>query len=289
VPSSHLALLLGINLIFGLNLIASKFGMGQLPPLYFTAVRFGVVVLVLWPLVRLPRPDLGLILKIVMTVGVLHFGLIYLGLAFADDVSTVAIALQLVVPLTTLLSVLMLGERVGWRRVTGMVLAFTGVIIIAFDPRVIGYLPALGLVLLGTLCMAFGTIFMKRLGGVAPLELQAWIGVISAPCLLLASLVFERGQLEATRAAEPLVWIAVVFSALGASVIAHGGLYWLIQRHEVSLISPMMLLSTIFSVAFGIWLLDDVLTPTIVLGGLATLTGVAVIAIRSGHQSRILP
>ncbi len=284
MTAPHLGVLLGINLIFGFNLIASKYGMGQLPPLFFTALRFALVAAVLWPLLRLPRPQLGLILQVALAVGVLHFGLMYLGLALADDVSTVAIALQMVVPFTTLLSIVMLGERVGWRRTLGMALAFGGVMLIAFDPRVMGYLGALVLVLLGGLAMAFGTILMKRLSGVKPLELQAWIGVVGAPALLLVSLVVERGQLEAARSAAPLVWLAVAFSALGASVIAHGALYWLIQRYEVSLISPLMLLSTVFSVVFGVWLMGDVLTPAILLGGVATLAGVAVIAVRSGGR-----
>lgn len=284
MTAPHLGVLLGINLIFGFNLIASKYGMGQLPPLFFTALRFALVAAVLWPLLRLPRPQLGLILQVALAVGVLHFGLMYLGLALADDVSTVAIALQMVVPFTTLLSIVMLGERVGWRRTLGMALAFGGVMLIAFDPRVMGYLGALVLVLLGGLAMAFGTILMKRLSGVKPLELQAWIGVVGAPALLLVSLVVERGQLEAARSAAPLVWLAVAFSALGASVIAHGALYWLIQRYQVSLISPLMLLSTVFSVVFGVWLMGDVLTPAILLGGVATLAGVAVIAVRSGGR-----
>ena len=36
-----LAFLIGINLIWGLNLIASKIGVGQFPPIFFTALRFG--------------------------------------------------------------------------------------------------------------------------------------------------------------------------------------------------------------------------------------------------------
>jgi O-acetylserine/cysteine efflux transporter len=287
VTPPHLLLLVGINLIFGFNLIASKYGMAQLPPLYFTGLRFAVVAVVLWPLLRLPRPQLRLILSIALTVGVLHFGLIYLGLALAEDISTVAIALQMVVPFTTLLGVLMLGERIGWRRITGMALAFAGVLLIAFDPRVLGYLGALGLVLLGALAMALGTIYMKRLSRVQPLELQAWIGLVGAPSLLLLSLVFEQGQWQATVEADSMSWAAVVFSALGSSVVAHAGLYWLIQRYEVSLVSPLMLLSTVFSVSFGIWLMGDVLTPAIIVGGLATLTGVAVIAARSGRSARV--
>ena len=41
IAGRHLALLVFMNLIWGLNLIASKIGVGQFPPIFFTALRFG--------------------------------------------------------------------------------------------------------------------------------------------------------------------------------------------------------------------------------------------------------
>ena len=55
------------------------------------------------------------------------------GLASVKNVSAAAIASQLSVPFTTLLSVALLGEVVRWRRWTGVLLSFGGVFIMGFD------------------------------------------------------------------------------------------------------------------------------------------------------------
>jgi len=162
-----------------------------------------------------------------------------------------------------------------------MLMAFGGVVWMSFEPRVLNYLPALGLVVLAALAVAVGMILMKGLRGVSPLQLQAWIGLAGAPSLLALSWLLEGGQRAALGAAPAAAWAAVVYSALGASVLAHGGLYWLIQRHEVSFVSPFTLLSTLFAIAFGVWLMGDVLTLRIVLASLVTLAGVAIVAVRS--------
>ncbi len=282
MPPGHWLLLLLANLLFGFNLTASKFGMLHMPPLLFTGLRFVLLSLVLWPLLRVPRDQLPTVIAIALCMGGVHFGFMYVGLAFADDISTVAIAAQLAVPFAALLGVMALGERIGWRRVTGMLLAFGGVAWLGFDPRVLGYLPALGLVVVGALGAAVGITLMKRLRGVSPLALQAWVGVVGAPALLAMSWWLESGQVHALVNAPALVWGAIAFSALGASLVAHGSLYWLLQRHDVSFISPLTLLTTVFAAGFGVWLMGDVLTSRMLLSGGVTLAGVAIIAVRSG-------
>ncbi len=277
----HLALIVAINLVFGFNLVAAKFVMGQLPPLLFASLRFLLLFLVLFPVLRIMRGRMGLIVGIALTMGALHFTLIYLGLALADDVSTVAIALQLAVPFSTVLSVIFLGEHVGWKRWTGITLAFAGVMIIGFDPRVLGYLAALAFVIAGALTAATGMLLMKKLENVSVFELQGWLAAISWPLLLVASFALESGQAAAIAGTDALGWAGVGFSAIGASLFGHGATYYLVQRYDVSLISPLMLLSTLFGVVFGVLLMNDQLTLRIVVGGVTTLAGVLLITLRT--------
>ena len=88
---------------------------------------------------------------------------------------------------------------------------------------------------------------------------------------------FEDGQRAALEAATLRDWATPVYSALGASLIGHGIVYHLLGRYPVSVTTPLLLLSPVLAVAFGVWFWGDVLTWKLVLGGAMTLAGIVVI------------
>src|SRR5262245_42480609 len=140
------ALLVGVCLVWALNSIISKLVVSHMdiPPLFYAAARFAVVVaLTIWWL--LPPP--AAIWRLV-TVGLLMgggtFALVFIGLKTASP-SGMAIISQLGVPITTVLSMLFLGERVRWRRGIGIVLTLVGALIVLWDPK--GLTPSFGLLL----------------------------------------------------------------------------------------------------------------------------------------------
>jgi len=275
-----LALLVGMNLIWGLNLVVSKIGVGEFAPIFFTAMRFGSLALFLLPMLRIHRGQMKNLLVAALLTGPLSFGLLFTGISRAQDASTVAIATQLGVPFSTVLSVWLLGEHIHWRRVLGIVLAFSGVVIIGFDPRVFAYRDGLGLVIASSFVAALGLIFVKRLSGVRPLELQAWIASVGGPVLLLMSLLLESGQRQSMLTATWKGWAALAFTAVLSSLIAHSAWYYLISRYPVTRLSPITLLSPLFGVFFGVTLLGDHLTARMLAGGAVTLAGVFIVVLR---------
>lgn len=275
-----LALLVGISGIWGFNLIAAKVGVTEIPPILFTALRFGLLSVVTLPFLKVFPGQMRPLLVAAGLSGALQFALLFAGLALAHDVSTVAIASQLGIPITTLLSVWLLKETIRWRRILGIVLAFGGVAVIAFDPGVLVYSNGLGLVIASCVAGSLGLTYIKRLNGIGPLQLQAWLAVTAWPLLLGLSFVFEQGQWAALRGASLTGWGALVFTSLINSLFAHTAMFYLIQRYPVTSVAPLTLLSPIFSIVFGVTLLDDQLSPRMVLGGALTLLGILIVALR---------
>ncbi len=275
-----LVFLVVINLIWGFNFITSKLGVSEFPPLWFTTLRFGFLALLLAFVLRIHRGQMGAIVVAALLSGGLHFGLLLVGLAMAETVSTVAIAGQLGVPFTTLMSIVFLGEVVRWRRWLGIGLAFAGVMLMGLDPKVFEFWQGLALVVLSAFVGSLGLLAVKRLTDIRPLEIQAWFAVVSVPVLALLSAVFEAGQWQAMRSASWAGWGALTFTVLMASLVAHSGYYYLVQRYPITSVSPLTVLSPLFGVLFGVTLLGDELTPRIIVGGTMTLTGVVVIALR---------
>lgn len=280
IAAKDLAFLIVINLIWGMNLIASKIGVGYFPPIFFTAMRFLAVMLFLIPIIKLHRGQMHNLIAAVALTGPVAFAFLFVGLEKAEDASTVAIATQLGVPFSTLLSVWLLGETIRWKRRLGIVLAFAGIVIIGFDPRVIDYWEGLALVVISCVFSSLGLIFVKRLREVRPLELQIWTAIIGAPVLLLVSFTIETGQLESVRAASWEGWAALSFTVLLSSLVAHTGWYYLISRYPVTSLSPVTLLSPLFGMLFGVTLLNDHLTPRMLVGAVVTLIGVLIVVMR---------
>ena len=280
MTAPHLALILIVTLIWGFNYVAGKAGVNEMPPILFTGLRFFLLSMILLPFLKLHTGKMRSIVIISLTMGGVHFALFYMGLAAAQDVSTVAIASQLGVPFVTIMSILFLDEEVHWKRWTGIGVSFLGVMIIGFDPTVLLYLNGLVLVILAAFVGAIAMIYMRRLNGVGIFELQAWIALLSWPVLIPLTLLMEQGQAEAMSNASWAAWGGVLYTALGASLVGHAGMYYLLQRYQVTQTAPLTLMSPVWGVFFGITILGDTLTPRIIIGGAMTLIGVAIVSSR---------
>jgi O-acetylserine/cysteine efflux transporter len=284
VPATHFALLIGIQLLWGANFVVAKVGIGEIPPLMFVALRFALIWLLVIPFMRWHRGSMGSVLAIALTAGAAHFGMMMLGLDRADDVAPVAIAVQLGVPFATVLSVFFLGERLGIWRFSALVVAFSGVLVLGFDPAVFGYADALVLVVTAAFMWSVSAIFMRRIRGVPVYDLQGWVALATWPVLLVWSLATEPHAISALGEATWVGWGAVVYSVFAVSLIGHAGFYWFLQRHEVTSAAPVLLLAPIIGAVGGVLVLGDSLTWRMVLGGAMTLAGVLIITVREGRR-----
>jgi drug/metabolite transporter (DMT)-like permease len=268
-------LLMTVCLIWALNVIIGKIILTRyaLPPFYYAGIRFMGVALLLSPLLRpLPR-NLMAILGVGVLVGAAHFGLLFLGLTAATP-SSAAIVLQFGIPLTALLSVLFLGERISLQRGAGIAIAFAGVVTVIWNPgemqASLGLLAVVG----STISIAVGSILLKRLDPIHPLRLQAWVAVSSCGPLMLGSAMFEHGQLTGSIAGGWVFILATLFSIFIVTMVAHTLYFSLLQRYPASMIAPLTLAMPIMTILLGVILTGDTLTQQTVIGSVLALCGV---------------
>lgn len=279
IRPSHLALFVGIMLVWGANLAVAKIGMRELPPILMMALRFALVAVILVPLVPPPRGRWRAMFLLSVTLGVLHFSMMFTGLK-GIDAATAAIAIQLQVPFASLLAALAFGDKLGWRRALGMAIAFAGVAVIAGEPRLAGNYGHLALVLGAAMIWAVSNIQVKRLHELSGWTVSAWLSLFATPQLLLASFLLEDGQRAALTGLGWAGAFAVVYQALAVMILGYGLWYWLLKRYEVNQAMPFTLLVPLVGVAAGVLVLGEPLTPALLLGGALTVTGVTVITLR---------
>ena len=275
----HLAMLIGVMVIWGLNFVVAKTGLEQLPPMLLVALRFGLVALVLVPFVPRPTGHWREILAISFTLGFVHFALMFTGLT-GIDAATAAIIIQLQVPFASILAAFAFGDMLGWRRLLGMVTAFAGVAIVAGEPRLEGQYLYLAMVLAASMCWSVANIQIKRLQGVSGMTLNAWLGVFATPQLLLGSLLLEEDQWQALANADWRILMTVVYQAIAVVVIGYGTWTWLLRQYDVNQAMPFTLLVTPIGVLAGVLFLGEPLTWALVFGGLMTVVGVGIILVR---------
>lgn len=272
--------LLLVAVVWGVNFAVVKSGLAELPPVFFVAIRFVAVAAILVPFVRLPRDKLPQLAALSVTLGALHFGPMFMGLRDLD-VATAAIAIQLQVPFAAVLAALFFGDRLGWRRLLGMVIAFGGVAVIAGEPRLGGSLGPLALVVFAALVWSIANIQIKALGDeVDVFALSAWVALLAAPQLFLVSFLLEDGQWAALSGASALAWFSLAYQVVMVTILGYGIWYWVMRRHPVNQVMPFTLLVPLFGVLSGVVFFDERLTWPMLAGGAATIVGVAIIVIR---------
>ena len=277
---SHLLMALVLCVVWGLNAVAGKIGVTYIPPVFFTALRFVFLLTCLAPWLKPVPGQWSVLIPAVFFMGGLHFALIFSGVKLSDA-STMSIVNQLYVPISVLLVMVWLDETVPLRRWLGIALAFCGVIVFSLDANVASHLMGVFLLFLDAISMGIGTVLLRRLSGVPPFVMQAWMAVLGIPFLLVTSLIFETGQVEALASAPWQAWAALAYTVLAGSLIGHTFYYVLLQHYEVSLVGSVLLLGPAIGVLSGVVFLREPFTPMIVVGAAMTLMGVAIVLRRA--------
>lgn len=279
-----LFLALAVMVLWGGNYAAVKIGVGEAPPLFLTALRFSLVALLLLPWVRPPRGRWRATMGLSVTFAA-HFGLLFWGMT-GVDVAATAIIMQLGVPFSVVFAAKLLGDRLGWQRMAGMAIAFSGVVLLVGTPGTSSSLPYLLLVLAAAVTWGLGNVQIKGLAGTNIMALTAWMALFQTPLLVVASLILEEGQLAVLGSVEPRFCGALAFTVVGSSIVSYGLWYRLLGTYEVSRVVPFSMLAPVFGVLAGVMILGETLTVAKVIGGPVTLGGVAMIQFAGGKRVR---
>jgi O-acetylserine/cysteine efflux transporter len=276
--------LAAMTVVWGLNIIFVKLSVDAIAPMTAAFLRQSMIALACLPFLRVVPGRMAAIVTLSLVVGALFYLPMNFAMAMTQNVSALAIAGQLSVPFAVILSVLFLGERIGLPRIMGIVMAFSGVLLLGFDPAIVHELPAIGLASASAFVWAAGSLLTRRLPEVPVPVLFAWFGLIGSVTLGTISIIVEPVAMAGIGRLPWQAFGAVAFSALGSSLIGHGGLAWLVQRHPIALVMPYTLIAPVLSVIVAALVFGTPVTGLMLLGGVIVLAGVAIITLRSAQK-----
>jgi len=213
-------------------------------------------------LVRMERRDLQFLRVVATTLDTTLFyaAVVYLPLA---DVMSFYMAGPVYV---AALSHFLLGEKVGWRRWTAILLGFCGVLIMLKPSSSALSLPSI-FALIGSLSFAFGIVLNRRLRGTSDTSLVTWqtVGTLVIGALLTigtwrSPTAFDMGA---------MLLLGVV------SCIAHLLITRALKLAPASTLAPLHYTLLLWAIVFGMIFFGDVPSLRILIGaGIVVLAGI---------------
>lgn len=258
------------------NFLFSKLAMRELPPLMFTALRLLMLGVVLLPWIKAPPKSQRVRLALVAVLyGAVHFGLGFMGLQRSPTIGSPMIVMQSYVPMATILAWLIYRESLSRRDVLALIVSFSGIAVLGFDPAIFAAPFAMWLLVASAFFLALGSVMLRRLTGVDVATQQGWTAWIGLLPLLAWSMLTEPGAITAVRNASAMAWVGVIYAAIVVSLVGHGAYYFLLQRRPVAEVTPYLLLAPVLTTLLGVWVLGDPVTMRLIAGGALVLAGVA--------------
>jgi len=277
--------------LWGLHFVVIKFTVAEMdvPPLFYAALRVSLLALILLPFLKWHRGQMKAVILGGLGFGALNYAFMFPALNLTTA-SAAAVAIELYMPFSIILSVIFLGERIGVWRTSGAALAFIGVVLIGLGaPSEVagpGFILGIAMVACGAMAEAVGAISVKSVKSVSPVQLLVWFGIVGSCVLWPLSFIFEEGQMSAFAPETRVSFgLALMYSVLLVSLVAHGSYYWLLQRLPIHTVAPSGLMTTVIGVAAGILILGEAPTPILFVGAALTLSGIAVILWRNHEKA----
>jgi O-acetylserine/cysteine efflux transporter len=281
VQPLHILLAFCVALSWGFNFVAIAWGLTELPPLLMAALRF---ILAASPALFLPRPKIPwrTMIAIGATLFVGHYAFLYPAMAIGMPAGLASIAIQIQAFFTMAIAAFALGERPGWRSITGAAIAFLGLALIAStvggDIKPIAF----ALTMAAALSWAAGNVLLRGAGNHDMLATIAWLSLIPPLPLLAMSLAIE-GPTEIAHALSHVGWLgiaAVLYMAFASNVFGFGSWGHLLKLYPAATVAPFSLLVPIFGMSSAALFLGESFGWQRLAGAALILAGLAIVALR---------
>ena len=281
---AHLALTLAIVAVFGFSFVPIKLGLNELPPFMLAALRFLLAALPAVLFVKPPDMPWKGVAAYGIAIGVMQFGLLFLGIKLGMPAGLSSLVIQLQVFFTIALAVAFAGDRFGRWNAIGALIATAGIVVLGWHKVQAGdaaTLAGFAAVVAAAFAWGVGNVIAKRAGAdhdVDAFSLVVWSSLV--PPLPLAALSFAfEGGVDAFRAVAQATWVGwscVAFMAWGATLFAYASWNRLLRTYPTPLISPFGLLIPVSGMGSAALFLGERLVAAQALGVALVFAGLAV-------------
>lgn len=291
IPPLGILLMVNVALAWGLNWPAMKVAVVEFQPFTFRVMSIAIAASALLlvtvargerirpPLRKLPEIALVGFIAVTGWQMLSAFGLLYIG---GGKAAIIAFTMPL---WATLLSVWLLGERLGWQHVWALLLGAGALaLLLGRDVAAVGASPIGGLLMTAAaVCWATGTVLVKKIDLRMPLmAFTAWQMLFGAVPMVLGWWLLE--PLPDLAAISRAGWTAFLFTSLVGTVVGITSYYRLVRLVDASIAATATLTVPVVGVISSALLLGE-RVGLAELGALVLVIGALVMLVRGGRAA----
>ncbi|WP_344877461.1 EamA family transporter [Allokutzneria multivorans] len=274
----HVALAVLVAAVWGVNFVVIEIGLDEFPPLLFSALRFLAAAIPAVLFIGPPRVAWRWVIGVGLVLGVAKFGLLFVGMKAGMTAGLSSLVLQSQALFTALFAALLLSERPGRRRLTGMAVAFAGIALVAVEYGASSPLAAFLLAIGAAACWGLSNIITRRAQPPDMFRFMVWVSVVPILPLLGLSLLVEgpsAGLAALSSLSLPGVG-ATLYVAWAATLFGFGVWGYLLREYDATAVAPFSLLVPLFGMSSAALLLGEDLTPLRCVAAVLVIAGVGI-------------
>jgi len=286
MPIRDIFLAILVPIIFGFGFVIAKPAMDQLPPILLNGLRWSLTGIIMCWFFPFPKKLFKSLLVISFLGSTLQYSLTFSGLNIVDATSA-TLLIQSEIPFGILIAFIILKEKPSLKNLIGLLIAFTGIVILTGSPNLENKLFGVLLLLSGAFLWAYAQVIAKpvseKIGGLA---LTAYIGVFAGPSSIALSYFIEGNTYQYIINADLKTWLIVLYLGLIMNCLAYSIWYFVLSKHPVNYVMPVMLLFPVTGLVTAIFLLGETPSTYAYIGGFIIISGVAIILVNKREKIR---
>ncbi len=271
-------LALAIVVVWGVNFMAIKWGVAEVPPLLLSSLRYVVAAVPAVFFVKRPQVGLGILIAYGLAIGVGQFGLLFSAIHLGMPAGLASLVLQLQSFFTIGLAVAFLGERPKGAQLAGALVALLGIGLIAVEKFEGAGLWPLVMTIFAAFGWAIANIVTKKAGKIDMFAFVVWSALVPIVPLFLLSLIFE-GPGAVPYAIGHITWLglgSLLFVGWISTDFGYGAWSMLLGRYPASIVAPFTLLVPVVGLTSGLLILQEPISGLDFAGSVLVFIGLLV-------------
>ena len=265
--------------VWGTNFVVIKLSLGAFPPFLFAALRYTFALLPLVFFMKRPKVSWVNLCSYSLAVGVGQFGVLYFAIDGRISPGLASLVIQTQVFFTIGFAMFFAKERLRIYQMLAVLVAMTGLGIIALHTDASTTFLGLALVVFTGFSWGVANTVSRRAGSINMLGYVVWASAFAIPPLFAISFFFEGDwdHMSTSISSAPLeAWAGVLWQSWANTIFGYAAWAWLLSKHPAAVVAPAPLLVPIFGMGAAAYFLAEPLPLWKILAAGLVITGLVI-------------